>query len=63
VTAVYVRSDGAQLERLTALLASRRLNMPTPRSCGLDQAAHALAQVVAGHEPNGVVIARDVSRS
>ncbi len=35
VTAVYVRSDGAQLERLTALLASRRLSMPTPRSCGL----------------------------
>ena len=63
VTAVYVRSDGAQLERLTALLASRRLSMPTPRSCGLDQAAHALAQVVAGHEPNGVVIARDISRS
>jgi NADPH:quinone reductase-like Zn-dependent oxidoreductase len=63
VTAVYVRSDGAQLERLTALLASRRLSMPTPRSCGLDQAADALAQVVAGHEPNGVVIARDISRS
>ncbi|MGD1346694.1 NADP-dependent oxidoreductase [Mycobacterium seoulense] len=63
VTAVYVRSDGVLLERLTALLASRRLSMPTPRSCGLDQAAHALAQVVAGHEPNGVVIARGISRS
>ncbi len=63
VTAVYVRSDGAQLERLTALLASRRLSMLTPRSCGLDQAAHALAQVVAGHEPHGVVITRDISRS
>lgn len=56
VTAVYVRSDGAQLERLTALLASRRLSMPMPRSCGLDQAAAALAHVVAGHEPSGVVI-------
>lgn len=59
VTAVYVRSDGAQLDRLTALLASHRLSMPTPRSCSLDQAAYALAQVVAGHEPNGVVIKTD----
>ncbi|WP_231128163.1 NADP-dependent oxidoreductase [Mycobacterium colombiense] len=59
VTAVYVRSDGAQLDRLTALLASRRLSMPTPRSCGLDQAASALAHVVAGHESNGVVITKD----
>lgn len=59
VTAVYVRSDGAQLDRLTALLASHRLSMPTPRSCGLDQAAYALAQVVAGHEPSGVVIKTD----
>ncbi|OBG34142.1 oxidoreductase [Mycobacterium sp. E3198] len=59
VTAVYVRSDGAQLDRLTALLASRRLSMPTPRSCGLDQAAVSLAHVVAGHEPRGVVITRD----
>lgn len=63
VTAVYVRSDGAQLGRLTALLASRRLSMPTPRSCGLDQAAAALAHVVAGHEPSGVVITQEVSRS
>ncbi|MGD1238301.1 NADP-dependent oxidoreductase [Mycobacterium seoulense] len=63
VTAVYVRSDGTQLERLSALLASRRLSMPTPRSCGLDQAADALAQVVAGREPNGVVITRGISRS
>jgi NADPH:quinone reductase-like Zn-dependent oxidoreductase len=59
VTAVYVRSDAAQLDRLTALLASRRLSMPTPRSCGLDQAAAALAHVVAGHEPRGVAIAKD----
>lgn len=58
VTAVYVRSDGAQLDRLTALLASRRLSMPTPRSCGLDQAAAALAHVVAGHEANGVAITK-----
>ena len=50
VTAVYVRSDGAQLQRLTALLDSHRLIMPTPRSCSLDQAGYALAQVVAGHE-------------
>ncbi|WP_231990668.1 NADP-dependent oxidoreductase [Mycobacterium sp. 852002-30065_SCH5024008] len=63
VTAVYVRSDGAQLDRLTALLASHRLSMPTPRSCSLDQAAYALAQVVAGHESNGVVITRDISPS
>ena len=60
VTAVYVRSDGAQLDRLTALLASRRLRMPIPRSCGLDQAAAALAHVVAGHEPRGVVIKKDI---
>jgi NADPH:quinone reductase-like Zn-dependent oxidoreductase len=63
VIAVYVRSDGAQLERLTALLASRRLSMPTPRSCGLDQAAAALAHVVAGHEPSGVIITKDISQS
>ncbi len=65
VTAVYVRSDGAQLGRLTALLASRRLSMPTPRACGLDQAAAALAHVVAGHEARGVVITKtshEVSR-
>ncbi|WP_255313674.1 NADP-dependent oxidoreductase [Mycobacterium malmoense] len=60
VTAVYVRSDGAQLERLAALLDSHRLRMPTPRSCSLDQAGHALAQVVAGHESSGVVITQDV---
>ena len=56
ITAVYVRSDGVQLDRLTALLDSHRLSMPTPRSCSLDQAASALAQVVAGHEASGVVI-------
>ena len=61
VTAVYVRSDGAQLDRLTALLASQRLSMPIPRSCSLDEAAHALAQVVAGHESSGVVITKDIS--
>lgn len=63
VTAVYVRSDGAQLDRLTALLDAQRLSMPTPRSYGLDQAASALAQVVAGHESSGVVITKDISRS
>ena len=63
VTAVYVRSDGAQLDRLTALLDSHRLSIPTPRSCSLDQAAVALAQVVAGHEPSGVVITNDIARS
>jgi NADPH:quinone reductase-like Zn-dependent oxidoreductase len=61
VTAVYVRSDGAQLDRLTALLASRRLRMPIPRSCRLDEAASALARVVAGHEASGVVITKDIS--
>ncbi|MEW2482876.1 NADP-dependent oxidoreductase [Mycobacterium sp. NPDC049093] len=59
VTAVYVRSDGAQLSHLTALLASHRLRMPTPRAWGLNQAAQALADVVAGHEPNGAVIKAD----
>ena len=59
VTAVYVRSDGAQLGRMAVLLASNRLSMPTPRSCGLDQAAYALAQVVAGRESGGVVITND----
>jgi NADPH:quinone reductase-like Zn-dependent oxidoreductase len=58
VTAVYVRSDGAQLDRLTALLASRRLSMPTPRSCSLDQAGYALARIVEGQEPSGVVITK-----
>ena len=42
LTAVYVRSDGAQLARLTARLDSHRLSMPTPRSRSLDQAASAL---------------------
>jgi NADPH:quinone reductase-like Zn-dependent oxidoreductase len=60
VTAVYVRSDGAQLDRLTALLDSHRLSIPTPRSCSLDEAASALAQVVAGHAPGGVVITKDI---
>lgn len=60
VTAVYVRSDGAQLGRLTALLDSGRLSMPSPRSCGLDQAAAALARVVAGDEPRGVSVAKDI---
>ncbi|OBJ53262.1 NADP-dependent oxidoreductase [Mycobacterium sp. 1423905.2] len=60
VTPVYVRSDGAQLDRLTALLASRRLSMPTPRSCGLNQAAAALAHVVAGDVPSGMVITKDI---
>jgi NADPH:quinone reductase-like Zn-dependent oxidoreductase len=63
VTAVYVRSDGAQLDRLTALLASHRLSVPSPRSCSLEQAAYALAQVVAGHESSGVVITKHISRS
>ncbi|WP_231123139.1 NADP-dependent oxidoreductase [Mycobacterium asiaticum] len=63
VTAVYVRSDGAQLDYLSALLASGRLSVPTPRSCGLDQAAAALAHVVAGHEPRGVVITRNPTKS
>jgi NADPH:quinone reductase-like Zn-dependent oxidoreductase len=58
VTAVYVRSDGAQLDRLTALLASDRLSMPTPRSYSLDQAGCALAHIVAGHEPSGVAITK-----
>ena len=56
VTAVYVRSDGAQLDRLTALLDAHRLHVPTPRSYGLVQAASAVTQVVAGHEPGGAVI-------
>lgn len=61
VTAVYVRSDGTQLERLAALLDSGRLSVPVPRSCSLDQAGCALAQVVAGREPNGVVIRKESS--
>jgi NADPH:quinone reductase-like Zn-dependent oxidoreductase len=60
VTTVYVRSDGPQLGRMTALLDAHRLDMPTPRSCSLDQAASALAEVVAGHEPSGVVITNNV---
>jgi NADPH:quinone reductase-like Zn-dependent oxidoreductase len=58
VTPVYVRSDGAQLDRLAALLASGRLTMPTPRCCSLDDARSALAQVVAGQEPAGVAITK-----
>jgi hypothetical protein len=60
VTPVYVRSDGAELDRLTALLASGRLNIPTPRCCSLDEADSALANVVAGHEPSGVAITKDI---
>lgn len=56
VTPVYVRSDGAELARLVTLLASRLLTMPTPRTVRLDGAAGALAQVVEGREPDGVVI-------
>ena len=63
VAAVYVRSDGPQLQRLTALLASGRLSMPTPRCYGLDQAAAALEHVVAGRESSGVAITKDISRS
>jgi NADPH:quinone reductase-like Zn-dependent oxidoreductase len=33
---------------------------PGGRSCSLDQAASALAQVVAGHESSGVVITKDI---
>jgi NADPH:quinone reductase-like Zn-dependent oxidoreductase len=61
VTAVYVRSDGTQLDRLTALLASHRLSMPTPRACSLAQAGSALAHVVAGDESNGVVITKSIA--
>lgn len=60
VSSVYVRSDGAQLACLTALLDSHRLSMPTPRTCSLGRAGHALAQVVAGHEPNGVAITKGI---
>jgi NADPH:quinone reductase-like Zn-dependent oxidoreductase len=58
VNAVYVRSDGAQLDCLTALLASGRLSVPTPCSCSLDQAGYTLANIVAGHQPRGVVITK-----
>ena len=63
VSAVYVRSDGAQLGCLTALFDSHRLSMPSPRSFSLDQAGDALAQVVAGREPSGAVITTDISPS
>ncbi|WP_229480934.1 NADP-dependent oxidoreductase [Mycolicibacterium mageritense] len=56
VTAVYVRSDGAQLGRLAALLGARRLTMPVPCAYSLDQAAFALDQVVAGRRSGGVAI-------
>jgi len=63
VTAVYVRSDSAQLGCLTALFDSHRLSMPSPRSFSLDQAGYALGQVVAGCEPSGAVITTDISPS
>ncbi|WP_396910953.1 NADP-dependent oxidoreductase [Mycolicibacterium sp.] len=56
VTAVYVRSDGAQLGRLAALLGARSLTMPVPCAYSLDQAAFALDQVVAGRRSGGVAI-------
>jgi NADPH:quinone reductase-like Zn-dependent oxidoreductase len=56
VTAVYVRSDGAQLNRLSALLGAHRLSVPNPRPYSLFQGAEALATVVANHAPGGVVI-------
>ncbi len=56
VTAVYVRSDGVQLSQLTELLDSQALSIPIPNTCDLDQAPCALAEVVAGRQPNGVAI-------
>jgi NADPH:quinone reductase-like Zn-dependent oxidoreductase len=60
VTSVYVRSDGAQLDRLTALLDACRLIVPPPRSYSLDHAGSALELVVAGHVPCGAVITNDI---
>jgi NADPH:quinone reductase-like Zn-dependent oxidoreductase len=57
VTNVYVRSDGPQLNRLAALFGRHELSMPSPRRCGIDDAAAALAQVVAGEATGGIVIA------
>lgn len=56
VTAVYVRSDGAQLENLAALLDGDHLTMPTACSFSLDQAGLALAQVGTGHAAGGAVL-------
>ncbi len=63
VKAVYVRSDGAQLGRLTAQLQSHRLSITPPRSCSLDQAANDLAQVIAGRSSGPVAITNGISRS
>jgi NADPH:quinone reductase-like Zn-dependent oxidoreductase len=60
VASVYVRSDGAQLDRLAALLDARRLIVPTPRSYSLNHAGPALGQVVAGHVPCGAVVTNDI---
>lgn len=57
VTNLYVRSDGRQLARLAALFGRHELAMPSPRRCGLDGAAAALAQVAAGEATGGIVIA------
>lgn len=57
ITNVYVRSDGPQLNRLAALAGRQKLSMPSPRRCGLDDAAATLAEVAAGDARGGVVIA------
>jgi NADPH:quinone reductase-like Zn-dependent oxidoreductase len=57
ITNVYVRSDGCQLTRLAAMFGRNELAMPSPRRCGLDGAAAALAQVAAGQAGSGIVIA------
>jgi NADPH:quinone reductase-like Zn-dependent oxidoreductase len=57
VTNLYVRSDGPQLNRLSALFGEDKLKMLTPRRCRIEQAANALTQVVAGRARGGMVIA------
>ncbi|MGV9799607.1 NADP-dependent oxidoreductase [Mycobacterium sp. NPDC003449] len=57
VTTVYVRSDGAQLSRLAELFERRELSMHPPLHAGINDAAAALAQVVAGRAAAGMIIA------
>lgn len=57
VTNVYVRSDGPQLNRLAASFGRGELSMLTPQCCRIDDAAAALARVVAGDAAGGIVLA------
>lgn len=56
VSSVYVRPDGAQLERLAAMLGEERLSVAVGGTYGLAEAGDALAAVVAGNISGAAVV-------